>query len=146
MKHSSQCADGLRIFIKPTRHHVRRALLKNVVPRWTTSARFIYYRAASLWITQQCRSKGELCGLMSAACLAQGESDVGQMEDTVLSVPSAEERSRYQKNVQPFRDANDNARHEAFWPPTLTEKVTDKTDRNKKKMTFFKHILLDPVK
>lgn len=47
VKHSSHCADGLRIFIKPTRHRIRRALLKNVVPRWTESARFIYYRAAS---------------------------------------------------------------------------------------------------
>lgn len=62
MKHSSHCADGLRIFIKPTRHHVRRALLKNVVPRWTASARFIYCEAASSWITQQCRSTGELFG------------------------------------------------------------------------------------
>lgn len=47
VKRSSRCTDGLGIFIKPTRHHVRRALPKNVVPRWTASAGFIYYRAAS---------------------------------------------------------------------------------------------------
>lgn len=40
--------------------------------------------------------------LLPAACLAQGESDVGQMEGTVLLAPSSEEQSRYQKVMQPF--------------------------------------------
>lgn len=31
--------------------------------------------------------------------LAQGESDVGQVEDTVLSAPSSEIKSRYQRLI-----------------------------------------------
>lgn len=38
------------------------------------------------------------------ACLAQGESDVGQIEDTVLSTPSSEIKSRYRGLKQLFRD------------------------------------------
>lgn len=40
--------------------------------------------------------------LLPAACLAQGESDVGQMEGTVLSAPSSEVQSRCQKFIQQF--------------------------------------------
>lgn len=38
------------------------------------------------------------------ACLAQGESDVGQIEDTVLSTPSSEIKSRYRELKQLFED------------------------------------------
>lgn len=46
--------DGLAVFLKPTRHRIRR--WKNVVPRWTASVGIIYCRAASWLIAQQCRS------------------------------------------------------------------------------------------
>lgn len=35
--------------------------------------------------------KSKLSGLMSVACLPQGDSNVGHMEDNILSVPSSEE-------------------------------------------------------
>lgn len=48
------------------------------------------------------------------ACLAQGESDAGQTEDTALSAPLSEIRSTYQKLKQLFQDCSqrDKGRHE----------------------------------
>lgn len=90
VKHSSRCTDGLRIFIKLTRHHVRRALpekkkKKKSVPRWTVSS-----IAVSLLIMQQCRSTSELHSVVCVGshAFAQGESDGGHVEGTVLSATS----------------------------------------------------------
>lgn len=74
--------------------------------------------------------------LLPAACLTQGESDVGQMEGNVLSAPSSEIQSRYQKVIQPFQDAIAFTRTKgdmrcACHRLLLNHRHTDKTDRNK---------------
>lgn len=101
LKHSSHCVDGLSIFIKPTRHRVRRSLLKKCCSQMDGLSQ-IYLLQSSFLVDYSTASQHELNSLalsLLPACLAQGESDVGQREDTVLSMTSSEIQSRYQKLI-----------------------------------------------
>lgn len=64
------------------------------------------------------------CGL-PAARLAQGESDVGQMEGTVFSSHSSVHLSRYQQLAQPSSHSEDKKTYEGH---TLQLQLTDITD------------------
>lgn len=90
---------GLLVFIKPTRHRVRRSLPKKCCSQMDSLSR-IYLLQSSFLVDYATVSQHGLNSLalsLLPACLAQGESDVGQGEDAVLSLTSSEIQSRYQE-------------------------------------------------
>lgn len=139
VKHSSHGADGLRIFIKPTRHHVRRALLKKSSSQMDRFSQ-IYLLQRSFHTDYATVSQHgwtpRLDRSLPTACLAQGESDVGQMEGNHLSAPSSEQQEQISGGCTTFLTCCCPCHHKReTWGVQAADSLqnTDKTDRNKKK-------------
>lgn len=96
---SSHSMDGLTVFMKPTRHCVRRALPKKCCSQMDSLCRNYLLQSSFLvdYATVSQHRLNSLALSLLPACLAQGESDVGQGEDSVLSLTSSEIQSRYQE-------------------------------------------------
>lgn len=91
VKRSSHRAVRPGIFIKPTRHHVRGSLQEKCCSQMELLSQ-IYLLRSSFHVDYITTSQQERTARLRCqpACLAQGESDVGQTEDTVLSMLSSE--------------------------------------------------------
>lgn len=102
MKHSSLCTHGFKIFIKPTRRHIRRALLKKCCSQMDRFSQI--YLLPSSFHTDYTTSAECAPILRPGVCcqhLAQGESDVGQTEGIAFSSRSSVYQSRHQQLAQP---------------------------------------------
>lgn len=96
---SPHSMDRLAVFIEPTRHRVRRSLPQKCCSQMDRLSQN-YLLPSSFLVDYATVSQHRLNSLalsLLPACLAQGESDVGQGEDSVLSLTSSEIQSRYQE-------------------------------------------------
>lgn len=129
--------DGLSIFIKPTRHRVRRAPLKSVVPKWTALVRFIYCREASLWITQQCHSMNWTLWL----CLLPALLKVNQMwvrERTLSSQwPHLKSRADIKRLYNCVRNVPFLTKGVGRWSQSYNTEVLTRTARIRKTKTKY---------